>query len=244
MARGRAFIGTSGWNYKHWRGPFYPPGLPARRYLEFYKNYLNAVEINRTFYSLPAPGVFDEWKKTVPPDFLFSIKASRFLTHMKRLSDPRRPLARLMKLTRRLGSKEGPLLFQLPPRWRRNAGRLADFLSIFPRNRRAAFEFRDPSWFHDEIYALLRRYNAAFCVYELAGVSSPKAVTANFVYLRLHGPAARKYQGDYSAAALKSWARWLTAHRSLGRDAYCFFDNDDSGFAVRNARALRELMPR
>ena len=176
-----------------------------------------------------------------PAGFSFAIKASRYITHMKKLRAPRTSLRAFLAVTRALGNKCGPLLFQLPPRWRCNPERLAAFLKALPKNRECAFELRDPSWHNPEVYALLRRYNAAFCIYELAGFESPQVITADFAYIRLHGPAAYAYGGSYSDRALETWAERIRAWKQLRR-VYVYFDNDEAGYAVRNALVLRTLL--
>jgi len=234
-------IGTSGWHYPHWRDRFYPAGLPPAEWLGFYSQHLSSVEINASFYRQPSLATVRRWRDAVPASFVFSIKASRTITHMKKLRNPRRPLHALLSVAKALGSKAGPLLFQLPPRWHCNPERLAAFLRLLPANRESVFEFRDPSWHNPEVYALLRRHNAAFCIYDLAGVESPHVLTADFGYLRLHGPLTRAYAGAYSAAALAAWAEEIRGWRKL-RHVYVYFDNDEAAHAVDNARQLRDLL--
>jgi len=234
-------IGTSGWHYPYWRDRFYPAGLPPAEWLGFYAQHLSSVEINASFYRQPSLATVRRWRDAVPASFVFSIKASRTITHMKKLRNPRRPLHALLSVAKALGSKAGPLLFQLPPRWHCNPERLAAFLRLLPANRESVFEFRDPSWHNPEVYALLRRHNAAFCIHDLAGVESPHVLTADFGYLRLHGPLTRAYAGAYSAAALAAWAEEIRGWRKL-RHVYVYFDNDEAAHAVDNARQLRDLL--
>jgi uncharacterized protein YecE (DUF72 family) len=238
---GSIFVGTSGWAYDHWAGPFYPEDLAASDRLAFLAERLPSVEINRSFYSLPEPEVLHGWHDVTPPGFVFAFKASRYLTHMKKLKDPAGPLATMLDRAAGLRDKLGPLLFQLPPHWRRNLGRLGRFLSLLPRERRCAFEFRDPSWYADDVLELLAEHAAAFCIYELAGHSSPRHVTADFVYVRLHGPAAA-YQGSYGVEALAGWAVAFSTWARQGRDVFCYFDNDQAGHAARNAVRLWEMV--
>lgn len=237
----RIHIGTSGWHYAHWKGPFYPEGLADEDLLAWYAERFHTAEINNSFYRLPAAETFAAWRKAVPEDFIFAVKASRFITHMKKLKDPAEPLATFLGRASILGDKLGPILFQLPPRWKRNAGRLRSFLEKLPGGSRYAFEFRDPSWFDPEVYEALAESDAAFCIYELAGVLSPREVTADFVYIRLHGPGAA-YQGEYGRKGLAPWAGAIGDWIRQGREVYCYFDNDQSGFAPRDARRLREMM--
>jgi uncharacterized protein YecE (DUF72 family) len=235
------YIGTSGWHYPHWQAVFYPPGLPSGSWLDYYTRHFTTVEINASFYRLPSLATARAWRDAAPAGFTFAIKASRYITHMKKLREPRRTLRAFLAVARVLGKKCGPLLFQLPPRWRCNPARLAAFLELLPAHRECAFEFRDPSWHNPEIYALLQRHNAAFCIHELAGFESPQVLTADFAYIRLHGPAAYAYGGCYSHTALAGWADRIRGWKQLRR-VYVYFDNDEAGYAVQNALELRRLL--
>ena len=235
------YIGTSGWHYEHWKGPFYPPGLPDKAFLEHYADFFSTVEINNSFYRLPEKETLVRWRNAVPEGFVFSIKASRYLTHMKKLKDPREPLERLLDRVSVLGANLGPILFQLPPRWRSNPQRLEGFLEILPENYRYTFEFRDPSWFDEKIYELLTRHGASLCVYDLDGRISPKEVTADFTYVRLHGPDG-PYRGRYGAQRLAEWADDFSAWLKEGLAVYCYFDNDEAGYAVQDALRLQQMM--
>lgn len=238
-------VGTSGWHYPHWRGPFYPEKLPAEKMLGFYAARLRTVEINNSFYHLPEKRTFRQWREQTPPGFLFAVKASRYITHMKKLKDPAEPLGLFLAHAERLGPKLGPVLFQLPPRWGRDPGRLAGFLEALPRRLRCAFEFRDPSWFHAEVYRRLEKHNAAFCVFDLGGEESPRLLTADFAYLRLHGPAAMKYAGRYTTRQLADWLRTIQEWQQQGaRAVYVYFDNDQAGYAARNALELAAMVRR
>jgi uncharacterized protein YecE (DUF72 family) len=190
---------------------------------------------------LPAEDSAAAWREGTPPAFVFAGKASRYITHMKKLKEPARPVAEFLARVGILGDKLGPVLFQLPPRWRRNAERLEAFPAALPEGHRYAFEFRDGSWFDERVYSALRRRGAAFCVYELAGRLSPREVTADFVYVRLHGPGDA-YEGNYDEPTLAAWADALSAWAGEGRDVYCYFDNDQEGYAVRDALRLREML--
>jgi uncharacterized protein YecE (DUF72 family) len=238
---GRVHIGTSGWHYDHWKGPFYPAGLPGAGFLEFYVRKFHTVEINNTFYRMPDDKTLVQWRDAVPEGFLFAVKASRFITHMKKLKDAKKPLRDFLKRISMLGKKLGPVLFQLPPRWTMDIERLSIFLDQLPLEHRYAFEFRDPSWFDDKAYEALREVNAAFCIYHLAGLTAPKVVTAGFVYMRLHGPGGA-YQGKYSAEGLKAWAREISAWSRQGKDVYCYFDNDEGGYAPQDALRLGAII--
>ncbi len=236
-------IGTSGWNYKHWLGPFYPEKFPAARMLEFYAQHFDTVEINATHYHLPSFKSFDIWRETVPPDFVFAVKASRFTTHMKKLKAPQASTEKFFVRVEKLREKLGPILFQLPPRWKVNLDRLEEFLAAMPKQYRYTFEFRDESWFNDEVYKLLRRYNVALCIYQMAGWDSPIEITADFVYVRMHGTESQ-YGGSYSDTALKEWARRIRVWEKDSKDVYVYFNNDPEAHAVRNAATLRRLLSR
>jgi uncharacterized protein YecE (DUF72 family) len=243
MSKGRIRIGTSGWNYNHWLGTFYPKGTRQRDLLAAYAERFDSVEINRTFYSLPDKDAVATWRAQAPAGFLFAVKASRYLTHRKKLKDPEEPIERLLGHVEPLKEKLGPVLFQLPPRWRVNPGRLERLLEELPGNHRYAFEFRDPSWHDDRILQLLSSRNAAFCIFDLAGTRSPVELTAGFVYIRLHGPGG-PYQGSYHSRTLSAWARRMVEWRDAGKDVYCYFDNDEKAYAPRDAARLKAMIER
>lgn len=234
-------IGTSGWQYKHWRERFYPRSLALQKWLNFYAQDFDSVEINNSFYRLPREQAVDKWRLGTPGDFCFAVKGSRYITHRKKLLDPASALRRFMPIVDRLGRKLGPILFQLPPHWHCNIERLNTFLRALPAGYRVSFELRDPTWHTTEVYRALRRHNAALCLFDLAGFQAPVELTADFVYVRLHGPG-EKYQGDYSHAALGSWARRLERWSSRLAAAYVYFDNDEAAYAVKNAKELKRLV--
>ncbi len=238
---GRIWIGTSGWHYKHWLGNFYPSGLPSSRMLARYLEAFDTVELNNSFYKLPAPSALTSWRESTPPHFHFAVKGSRFLTHMKKLKDAQDGLNRFLNAVEVLEPKLGPILFQLPPGWEVDLDRLAAFLAIFPTYHRCAFEFRNPTWNTPQVYDLLAKHNAAYCIFDLAGYASPVQVTTDFAYIRLHGPGG-KYQGTYSDAALQQWAHTITAWNKNLSAVYVYFDNDDSGHAPRDALRLKALV--
>jgi uncharacterized protein YecE (DUF72 family) len=237
---GRLCIATSGWHYGHWIGPFYPEGTRKNRLFEHYLTRFDTVEINNSFYRLPEEKTFAHWRDETPAGFVFALKASRLITHVKRLKDPHEPLRNFLERASVLGKKLGPVLFQLPPRWGRNMERLEAFLKALPAGRAFAFEFRDPDWFHPDVYALLREHNAAFCLYDFDLMQSPREVTADFVYIRLHGPAG-KYRGQYSEEALEDWAGFLKLWQKKLKALYCYFDNDEAGYAALDALRLKAL---
>lgn len=235
-------IGTSGYHYKHWCGPFYPAKTSPGKMLEFYSQTFDTVELNNSFYRLPTDEAFDNWRESTPANFVFAVKASRFLTHQKKLKDPRSALDKLLPRATRLSQKLGPILFQLPPRWQVNPGRLEELLEALPRDLRCTFEFRDLSWIQPEINKLLARFRAAFCIYELAGYESPLTITADFAYVRLHGPGLAKYQDSYTISRLRRWSKQIERWAKDLAAIYLYFDNDQAGYAVRNALTFKRML--
>jgi uncharacterized protein YecE (DUF72 family) len=235
-------IGTSGFHYKHWKGPFYPAKTAESKMLDYYVQHFDTVELNNSFYRLPTAEAFDNWREATPENFIFAVKASRFITHNKKLKDPEQALDNLLPRAAHLGAKLGPILFQLPPHWRVNKERLTALLEILPRDLRYAFEFRELSWISSQVDSILRKFNAAFCIYELAGYHSPLTVTADYVYVRLHGPDPGKYQGSYSEGKLKDWARRIESWARDLKAIYLYFDNDQAGYAAANAATLKRMV--
>jgi uncharacterized protein YecE (DUF72 family) len=235
-------IGTSGFHYRHWVGSFYPAKTPTSKMLEYYIQHFDSLELNNSFYRLPTIQAFECWRDSTPENFVFAVKASRFITHNKKLKDPENALENLLPRAETLGKKLGPILFQLPPKWKINAERLEGLLEILPRRHRYAFEFRETSWMKPEINRILERFNAAFCIYELAGYHSGLDLTADFTYVRLHGPASGKYQGSYSDESLAEWAHRIQAWARRLKAIYVYFDNDQAGYATHNAHKLREMV--
>lgn len=236
------WVGTSGWSYDGWRGRFYPRDLRKRDWLGHYAQSFRTVELNASFYHLPKDTVVGDWAAHTPADFLFAVKAWRAITHYRRLADCADHLKVFYERIAPLGPKAGPVLFQLPPRFGVDLPRLRDFLALLPAGRRHAFEFRDPSWHDEAVYALLAERNAAFCPFEMGPSQAPRVATADFVYVRLHGHR-RRYRGDYSHAALRDWADWLHGQKEAGRDVHVYFDNtDEKDFALKNARTLEAML--
>jgi len=237
------WIGTSGWAYPHWVGRFYPQGMPAQEQLAYYARYFPTVEINRSFYRLPTREQFCSWADQVAPhrDFQFAVKASRYITHLKKLDGASEAVARLVTAAEGLGERLALFLYQLPPHWRANPSRLAQFVAVLPRQHRAAFEFRDPTWFQPEIARIL---NDAGCAQVIAvgGTLPLPANTASagpFRYLRFHHGA---YHIGFTDDELHLWARQLAADAAKGLDAYVYFNNDLDGHAIADAQRLRELL--
>lgn len=236
-------IGTSGWHYAHWRGPFYPERFSTAKMLGFYLERFDTVEINNSFYKLPSAETFSFWRDHTPASFRFAVKASRYITHNKKLKDPQNALDRFLPPTSELHEKLGPILFQLPPKWRINLERLDECLSTLPKGKRwhYAFEFREPTWLNERTYNILRAHNAAFCIYELAGFRTENVITADWAYVRLHGPGG-KYQGSYSTQQLSEWAARISDWSTRLKAIYVYFDNDQAGYAVQNALELKNLV--
>jgi uncharacterized protein YecE (DUF72 family) len=233
-------IGTSGWSYDHWKGPFYPEQLPGSRMLDYYAQRLHSVEINSSFYRLPQQQTLQHWYDCTPDGFRFAVKASRYITHRKKLREPCDTVPGLLDRVSSLGDKLGPILFQLPPHWHFNGKRLGDFLDTLSNEFRYAFEFRDRSWINEHTCELLSQHAAAFCMYELDGFLSPQTVTTDFIYVRLHGPGAA-YQGSYDEQTLAGWAEAFSSWAHDGRSIHCYFDNDQQGYAVQNALRLQAM---
>jgi len=231
-------IGTSGYHYDHWSEVFYPPALGKKEWFAYYARYFDTVEINNTFYRLPPPHVFDAWREAAPPGFCYAVKFSRYGTHMKRLREPAEPVRRFLKSAERLKDSLGPILVQLPPHWQADLERLAVFLKQLPRAHRWTIEFRDPSWLTERTYELLERANVALCIHDMLA-RHPRRITADFTYLRFHG---RRYGGSYSPQVLSAHARRIRAWRDGGIDVYAYFNNDQHGYAVDNARALKRYL--
>ena len=236
-------VGTSGWSYAHWENVLYPPGTPPAGRLELYTSRFATAELNASFYRWPADRTFTSWRRRLPGGFQLSVKASRGLTHAKRLYAPEAWVQRMTAAWHELGSRRGVLLVQLAPGHVRDDTRLDYFLGQLPDWMRVAVEFRHASWHDDDVFSLLERHAAAYCVMSGAGLPCVLRATAPFVYLRLHGPDRHHlYGGSYSSDDLRWWALRIAEWRDSGRDVYAYFNNDGDGNAVRNAASLRELL--
>jgi uncharacterized protein YecE (DUF72 family) len=243
----RLFIGTSGWTYSSWKGAFYPETLPSKRYLEFYSREFDSTEVNYSFYHLPRPSTYEKWAAQVPKDFIFALKASRFITHVKRLIGIEEAWSTFVQNALALGSHLGPVLLQFPPSLRIDRKRLGAFLRAAQRpvarshRLRLACEFRHDSWFTEEIFSLLSRYNATLCVADSPRYPRQNVVTANFVYIRFHG-RTKLFASKYSDAELAEEAKRIKRYLRDGLDTYVYFNNDALGYAVENARTLRQMI--
>jgi uncharacterized protein YecE (DUF72 family) len=243
---GAAHIGCSGWHYKSWKGLIYPAELPPSAWLRDYTTRFATVELNNSFYRLPAEETFAGWREQVPRGFLFAVKASRFLTHIKRLRDPEEPLDRLLSHAKGLGPALGPVLYQIPPRWFPDAERLETFLAALPdrlapgsRQRlHHVLEMRDPRGYEPWVLELLARYGITLCVHDMRGSESPMVAIGPIAYVRFHGYGT-KYGGSYPDDVLDEWAAWIRAVLDGGRDVYAYFNNDINGYAVYDAERLR-----
>jgi len=233
-------VGTSGWQYRDWRGPVYPPGVAQARWLEHYAERFSTVESNAAFYGLPERRTFEAWAARTPPDFRMAVKASRYLTHILRLREPEEPVAMLVERAAGLGGKLGPILVQLPPRFDADPGRLDATLGAFPRDWQVAVEVRDASWDQDEVCRILRRHGAALCLADRRGPLEPRWRTADWTYLRFHEGRATP-RPCYGEQALETWARRLRDGWGAGVDAWVYFNNDHRGCAPSDALAFAAI---
>ncbi|MBJ7609528.1 MAG: DUF72 domain-containing protein [Candidatus Dormibacteraeota bacterium] len=237
-------VGTSGWQYTSWRGRFYPRGLPQRAWLEHYASRFAGVEVNNTFYNLPAADTFARWAEQTPDDFRFVLKLSRYLTHIRRLQEPEESVQLFLERSRPLAAKMGPLLLQLPPTLRCDVDRLRRALAAFPRSTRVAVEFRHASWYTDEVSALLREHDAALCLTDRRGHPlQPLVRTASWGFVRLHEGRATPHP-CYGHTALRSWVDRIAALWGSEEQVYVFFNNDPAGCAVRDAVRFAGLAQR
>ncbi len=232
-------IGTSGWTYRHWEGIFYPAKWPRSKWLEYYCDHFDTVELNATFYRLPNPSTFENWKERTPENFLWSVKGSKFITHTRRLRDPAEPITRLYEVTAGLGEKLGVILFQMPPGLAFDEKLLRDFCESLDPQIRHSLEIRHPSWISDQAFGLLSDFNIALCMADTAGrYPYCEEITADFIYIRLHG-SKKLYASKYSEGELNTWAEKID---SWNRDTFIYFDNDFEGHAVNNAKRLKEIL--
>ena len=241
MEQGAIRVGCSGWNYKHWRGPFYPEKLPVKRWFEHYSATFDTVEINNSFYMLPSADTFAKWRDQAPPGFCYAVKANRFLTQAKKLKDCAEPLERMLTPMRQLGHRLGPILYQLPPRWLCNTVRLEEFLALLPPDLTHVFEFREKSWLTEEVLALLDARGISFCVHDMPGSATPRWAAGPIAYVRFHGGEG-KYWGRYSDEGLLSWSDWIVEQSRLGRQVWCYFNNDMFAHAIDDALTLRSML--
>jgi uncharacterized protein YecE (DUF72 family) len=235
-------IGCSGFNYPHWRGTFYPGGMPQRLWLDHYASVFASLELNVTFYRLPRPSTFEKWKLGTPPGFLFALKGSRFITHIKRLRDPWEPLERFFAAALELKEKIGAVLWQLPPGFRADTQRLRLFLELLEKYPvKNTLEFREESWLGDEAVSLCREHNIAICMADWPRFLDEPPLTADFVYIRRHGRGG-DYATEYSHEQLARDAERIRGYLGGGRDVFIYFNNDAQGYAPKNACDLKRLL--
>jgi uncharacterized protein YecE (DUF72 family) len=233
------FIGTSGWNYDHWKGSFYPETMPKTRWLNHYAQAFSTIEVNATFYRQMKESTFQKWRQQTPEGFLWAVKASRFITHIKKLQDVKDPVERFFRSVSPLKEKLGPVLFQLPPSLHYDESLLDEFCSFLPDKQRCTIEARHESWTSKESISIMKEHGIAWCISDSAGrYPYLEAVTSDFVYIRLHG-SADLYASKYSDQELKKWAAKILA---FGVDTYAYFDNDYNAYAPQNALKLKELL--
>jgi uncharacterized protein YecE (DUF72 family) len=235
------WIGTSGWHYKHWVGHYYPARCPPANMLSHFAKEFPTVEVNNSFYRLPEKSTFSGWRQQVPTGFLFAVKASRFITHIKKLKDAEDAVKLLLRRAEPLGDALGPILFQLPPQWKLNLERLDEFLNVLPVGRQYAMEFRELSWCREQVYERLRRHRVAFCLHDWREMAWPHPITADFTYIRFHG-SGQCYGGSYPDQVLGEWAERIYNWAGDLRKVFVYFNNDLGGHAIRNARRLRRML--
>ncbi|OEU79612.1 MAG: hypothetical protein BA865_10990 [Desulfobacterales bacterium S5133MH4] len=232
-------IGTSGWTYDHWKKLFYPENLPKSRWLEYYGKHFDTVELNATFYRLPKPKTFENWKRRTPDYFLWAVKANKYITHTKRLKEPVEALERFYAAASGLEEKLGPILFQLPPSLSFDEKKFNNFCQYLNPSQRHTLEVRHPSWISDRLFSILKKFNIALCIADTAGrYPYHEVVTADFLYIRLHG-SKKLYASEYSEGELQAWAEKITG---WSKDTYLYFDNDFGGYAVKNAKRLKKIL--
>ncbi len=236
---GQVRIGTSGWYYNHWHGLFYPETIAKHKWFEHYTKHFDTVEINSSYYHFPKPENVKKWYKSSPENFIYAVKANRYITHLKKLRNVESQLADFLRTVSVLKEKLGPVLFQLPPSLHKDFSLLKDFLSLLDRKRPSVFEFRHKSWYEDKCFSLLDDFGAIFCIHDLGDLASPRIVTGNVIYIRFHGTTGR-YAGSYSKDALADWAQWIESNKKA--NCYIYFNNDYKAYAVKNAKTLRELL--
>jgi uncharacterized protein YecE (DUF72 family) len=238
---GPIYIGTSGWVYKSWEKEFYPERLAPAEHLSFYAARFPTVEINATFYRLPGPKMVRGWRDKAPGGFIFAVKGSRYITHMKKLGDLDGALHKFFSRLKPLQKQIGVILWQLPPFLKKAPGRLDEFLEMLPDTNRHAVEFRHPSWLDEEVFAILRRHNAAQVSVSSLGMPMNLSVTADFVYARFHGLMDGAAH-NYTRSELEPWSRHFRAQSRAGRTVYAYFNNDANVRAPANARMLMEMI--
>ncbi len=237
-----AYVGTSGFSYKHWRGSFYPEDLAQSKWFRYYCDNFSTVELNVTFYRLPKKETFMKWHSETPEDFKFSLKGSRFITHIKRLKDPVDPLKTFMGAIRPLGPKIGVVLWQLPPNFKKDTDRLKDFLKALRRyRRRAVLEFRHETWIDEKVFGLLKDEGIGLCMADWPPYVNNLPITSDYVYIRRHGKGGN-YDTLYTRSELNNDAKRIRYHLKRKKDVFIYFNNDAFGYAAQNALELKEIL--
>ena len=234
-------VGCSGWHYEHWRGLFYPAELPKSKWLEFYAQQFITVELNNSFYRLPSEKAFTAWRESTPDNFIFAVKVSRFITHIKRLRNLGSAVEHFLSRAVLLGEKLGPLLYQLPPNMKRDDEMLQNFLSSLPPKYQHVIEFRHESWLDDVVFDILRGHNTGFCVFDMPSFGCPPIATRDFAYVRFHGSESL-YSSCYSDKELAQWSQKIARLGQNVEASYIYFNNDAEAFAVRNAMTLENYL--
>jgi uncharacterized protein YecE (DUF72 family) len=234
-------VGCSGWNYNHWKGRFYPGKSSSAHWFGEYSTIFSTVEINNTFYQLPGLSTFKKWHDQAPPGFIYAVKANRFITHMKKLKDPEKPVERFLRCVRILKEHLGPILFQLPPHWSANEERLEKFTDILPKGLQYVFEFRESSWYNDKVYKILSKKRMSLCLHDMKGAESPMISVGPLCYVRFHGLTGL-YGGKYKITALRKWASFMKKMLAQNREVYAYFNNDAEANAPNDARRLIKLV--
>lgn len=239
--KGQIFLGTSGWTYDHWKGIVYPDSIARKQWFEYYCTLFPTVEINASFYRIPTRTVTESWARRSPEHFRFSVKVSRLITHVKKIKNCDREIEWFFSVFEPLEKKIALYLVQLPPNLNCDPGRLHDFIRLLPQNKKYAFEFRNTTWYNDEIVDLLRETECTFCIHDMGELKSARITTSGLTYVRFHG-FDTQYGGDYSDQTLTEWAHWMQYQAARGISVYGYFNNDIGGFAVKNCRTLQQII--
>ncbi|HBG26226.1 MAG: hypothetical protein A2Y10_08865 [Planctomycetes bacterium GWF2_41_51] len=233
-------IGTSGWYYNHWHGRFYPEDLPKSKWFKYYTENFDTVELNNSYYRFPTDSAVKKWYDSCPDNFIYAVKANRYITHLKKLRNVERQTNDFLNTISALKEKLGPILFQLPPSFKKDLEVLKDFLPLLKKQKQCVFEFRNNSWYDDDCFSLLDDFGAAFCVYDMGESQTPRVITGNMIYIRFHGTSG-KYSGSYPDKMLKEWAAWIEKNKKE-KSCYVYFNNDLNAYAVNNAKSLIKIM--
>lgn len=233
-------VGTSGWFYNHWHKLFYPEDIPKTKWFKFYTENFKTVEINSSYYHFPTDSGVKKWYQTSPDDFIFTMKANRYITHLRKLKNVESQTSDFLKTVSGLKQKLGPVLFQLPPSFKKDLAVLKDFLSLLKKQKHCVFEFRNDTWYSDDCFSLLADNGMTFCIYDMGDFQTPREITSDMIYIRFHGTSG-KYGGTYPDKMLKEWAEWIRKNKKI-KSCYCYFNNDSNAYAVYNAKSLINIL--